>query len=226
MSFSLSNKMTEDDSKNSQPSKDYQKANLRYQGRLRWPKPETKKRVNKNKLKSRLTGYNEKELLPRQLRMETQEGESKAYVKMEEEKQDPSEDESGSSFDEEEENSSAPENSVAGPKPRYHATTARNGPQNGPLEKGQDGLYHCNYEDCKKSFQSHARLETHSNIHTRRMTYQCGECWMEYDQRPNLIRHLKVHTGETLYKCSECLKEYKHRRSLLKHLITHTSKIS
>ncbi|CAG8546166.1 6954_t:CDS:2 [Acaulospora morrowiae] len=59
---------------------------------------------------------------------------------------------------------------------------------------------------CGKSFQSPSALKTHSNSHTREISYTChvNGCGKSYTTRSNLLRHSKIHTrGTTTNKTNE-----------------------
>ena len=156
------NKMVTNESSN-QNVVDYQKENHRYQKRLQWPKLSTKNRIKKPKSKTSILEENEKEVLPRTLESDKT---MEAVDKKDDERDasgsvtssdDVGGEDSNCSSDDEEKSSS--------PKKRYPSVKIREGNRQGPLDKGKDGLYHCNDDTCKKSFKPVLTTKTYRYFH-------------------------------------------------------------
>lgn len=105
---------------------------------------------------------------------------------------------------------------------------------------------------CGRNFKRKYHLDTHINIHTEEMQFNCSICLQKFEHeneatshekqckrrrfecyickytKPRfghssaLAQHMRTHTGQKSYRCTECLKEFALKRSFDLHMANHT----
>ena len=63
----------------------------------------------------------------------------------------------------------------------------------------------CKY--CNKAFQFKGALKDHLKVHTRKETYPCTNCDLEFASNQAILRHAMKHQGKT-YLCANALKRH------------------
>ena len=68
----------------------------------------------------------------------------------------------------------------------------------------QQGLLHCTYEGCPKTYSRREHLNRHIKLHMGiepERPYYCMECGKTFTRKEHLMRHRRSHTGETPFAC-------------------------
>ena len=66
------------------------------------------------------------------------------------------------------------------------------------------GLLHCSYEGCPKTYSRREHLNRHIKLHLGiepERPYYCMECGKSFTRKEHLMRHRRSHTGETPFAC-------------------------
>ena len=66
------------------------------------------------------------------------------------------------------------------------------------------GLLHCTYEGCPKTYSRREHLNRHLKLHMGiepERPYYCIDCGKSFTRKEHLVRHRRSHTGETPFAC-------------------------
>lgn len=111
-----------------------------------------------------------------------------------------------------------------GPGTHNHAGAAHSGSgTNNP--NSQQGLLHCTYEGCPKTYSRREHLNRHIKLHMGiepERPYYCMECGKTFTRKEHLMRHRRSHTGETPFACPDCNKQFARKEHLKRHMRVHT----
>ncbi|PIO23725.1 hypothetical protein AB205_0031030, partial [Aquarana catesbeiana] len=76
---------------------------------------------------------------------------------------------------------------------------------------------------CGKSFQQHAELMLHLNVHFNQKSFICTHCGKKFTTKYTLANHVRVHTGERPFSCSTCGRSFATKSALVGHNYVHTA---
>jgi len=87
------------------------------------------------------------------------------------------------------------------------------------------GLLHCTYEGCPKTYSRREHLNRHIKLHMGiepERPYYCMDCAKTFTRKEHLMRHRRSHTGETPFACPDCSKQFARKEHLKRHMRVHT----
>ena len=76
--------------------------------------------------------------------------------------------------------------------------------QHGGSNHSTQGLLHCTYEGCTKTYSRREHLNRHIKLHMGiepERPYYCMDCAKTFTRKEHLMRHRRSHTGETPFAC-------------------------
>lgn len=95
---------------------------------------------------------------------------------------------------------------------------------------GVPSQHPCRWENCYRTFSTHAALTEHitqDHVGSGKAQYECK--WIGctrsnrvFTQKQKVLRHLQTHTGDRPYQCSICHKRFSEANTLAQHKRTHT----
>ena len=77
--------------------------------------------------------------------------------------------------------------------------------------------------ECGKRFSSQSVLCLHSQYHTGKFSYYCGQCRKGFPRNGHYGEHMRKHEGRG-YPCEYCPKFLKNHKSLRYHLSEHSGR--
>ncbi|XP_023217486.1 zinc finger protein 429-like [Centruroides sculpturatus] len=88
------------------------------------------------------------------------------------------------------------------------------------MQPGKDEKKKHECTECKRTFSTKSRLDTHLNTHTGEKPFLCDICGKNFSQSGNLTMHKRIHSEERPFKCNhkDCKYAAKTKFSLLSHV--------